>query len=116
MFLAGNSQSKDGVGTVPKNTGRGRFLVELFLCMISNFYLILPLYFYKYLYFHLAFKIFNNAKRHILFLFIIFFIQDLLLLLVNIECGHPVDMIVERVLVPPVCIRPSVVSEVKTGT
>jgi DNA-directed RNA polymerase III subunit RPC1 len=43
-------------------------------------------------------------------------LQDILLLLVNPECGRPEDMIVQRVLVPPVCIRPSVVSEVKTGT
>jgi DNA-directed RNA polymerase III subunit RPC1 len=37
-------------------------------------------------------------------------------LLMNPEHGHPKDMILTRVPVPPVCIRPSVVSDFKSGT
>merc|ERR1739838_764495 len=32
------------------------------------------------------------------------------------ECGRPEDMLLTRLLVPPICIRPSVVSELKAGT
>lgn len=32
------------------------------------------------------------------------------------KCKHPVDMLTTRIAVPPVCIRPSVISDVKAGT
>lgn len=32
------------------------------------------------------------------------------------RCKHPVDLLTTRVPVPPVCIRPSVISELKAGT
>lgn len=42
--------------------------------------------------------------------------EDIQFLLMNPEHGHPKDMILTRVPVPPVCIRPSVVSDLKSGT
>lgn len=42
--------------------------------------------------------------------------EDIQFLLMNPEQGHPKDMILTRVPVPPVCIRPSVVSDLKSGT
>jgi len=42
--------------------------------------------------------------------------EDIQFLLMNPVHGHPRDMIVTRVPVPPVCIRPSVVSDLKSGT
>nr|SVE78682.1 EOG090X00FC [Daphnia lumholtzi] len=42
--------------------------------------------------------------------------EDIQFLLMNPEHGHPKDMILTRVPVPPVCIRPSVVSDLKAGT
>ncbi|XP_061561562.1 DNA-directed RNA polymerase III subunit RPC1 isoform X2 [Phycodurus eques] len=38
------------------------------------------------------------------------------LLLMNPEAGKPADLILTRLLVPPLCIRPSVVSDLKSGT
>lgn len=34
----------------------------------------------------------------------------------NPEAGKPADLILTRLLVPPLCIRPSVVSDLKSGT
>ena len=34
----------------------------------------------------------------------------------NPEAGTPADLILTRLLVPPLCIRPSVVSDLKSGT
>lgn len=34
----------------------------------------------------------------------------------NPESGKPADLILTRLLVPPLCIRPSVVSDLKSGT
>lgn len=34
----------------------------------------------------------------------------------NPEAGKPSDLILTRLLVPPLCIRPSVVSDLKSGT
>ena len=34
----------------------------------------------------------------------------------NPECATPVDLILTRVPVPPVCIRPSILSDLKAGT
>lgn len=34
----------------------------------------------------------------------------------NPEVGSPKDLILTRILVPPICIRPSVVSDLKAGT
>ncbi|KAK2866790.1 hypothetical protein Q7C36_002846 [Tachysurus vachellii] len=43
-------------------------------------------------------------------------IEDVPLLLMNPESGKPADLILTRLLVPPLCIRPSVVSDLKSGT
>ena len=32
------------------------------------------------------------------------------------QLKHPVNMLLQRIPVPPVCIRPSVISEIKAGT
>lgn len=42
--------------------------------------------------------------------------EDIQFLVMNPEHGHPKDMILTRVPVPPVCIRPSVISDLKSGT
>ncbi|XP_043911596.1 DNA-directed RNA polymerase III subunit RPC1 [Protopterus annectens] len=42
--------------------------------------------------------------------------EDAPLLLMNPEAGKPSDLILTRLLVPPLCIRPSVVSDLKSGT
>lgn len=42
--------------------------------------------------------------------------EDVVLLLMNPEAGKPADLILTRLLVPPLCIRPSVVSDLKSGT
>lgn len=42
--------------------------------------------------------------------------EDHPLLLMNPEAGKPADLILTRLLVPPLCIRPSVVSDLKSGT
>lgn len=43
-------------------------------------------------------------------------LQDIPLLLMNQSVAHPKDLILTRILVPPLCIRPSVVSDLKAGT
>ncbi|KAJ8318173.1 hypothetical protein KUTeg_003264 [Tegillarca granosa] len=42
--------------------------------------------------------------------------QDIPLLLMSSEISRPEDLILKRILVPPICIRPSVVSDLKAGT
>uniref|UniRef100_A0AAY3ZYW3 DNA-directed RNA polymerase subunit n=1 Tax=Denticeps clupeoides TaxID=299321 RepID=A0AAY3ZYW3_9TELE len=42
--------------------------------------------------------------------------EDVSLLLMNPEAGKPADLILTRLLVPPLCIRPSVISDLKSGT
>lgn len=42
--------------------------------------------------------------------------EDIPLLLMNPESSQPADLILTRLLVPPLCIRPSVVSDLKSGT
>lgn len=42
--------------------------------------------------------------------------EDVPLLLMNPEAGTPADLLLTRLLVPPLCIRPSVVSDLKSGT
>ncbi|XP_013420118.1 DNA-directed RNA polymerase III subunit RPC1 isoform X2 [Lingula anatina] len=42
--------------------------------------------------------------------------EDIPLLLMTTDSGHPRDLILTRILVPPLCIRPSVVSDLKAGT
>lgn len=42
--------------------------------------------------------------------------EDVPLLLMNLEAGKPADLVLTRLLVPPLCIRPSVVSDLKSGT
>lgn len=42
--------------------------------------------------------------------------QDIALLGMTDPKGHPVNLIVTRLFVPPSCIRPSVISDVKSGT
>ncbi|XP_012231845.1 DNA-directed RNA polymerase III subunit RPC1 isoform X2 [Linepithema humile] len=41
---------------------------------------------------------------------------DVCFLLMNPECASPVDLILTRIPVPPICIRPSVMSDLKAGT
>ncbi len=43
-------------------------------------------------------------------------LQDLPLLRMSADCGRPKDLILTRLLVPPLCIRPSVVSDTQAGT
>lgn len=43
-------------------------------------------------------------------------LQEIPLLMMNPEVGSPKDLILTRILVPPICIRPSVVSDLKAGT
>lgn len=42
--------------------------------------------------------------------------EDVPLLLMNSSVTHPKDLILTRILAPPLCIRPSVVSDLKSGT
>lgn len=42
--------------------------------------------------------------------------EDVPLLLMNPDLAHPQDLILTRILVPPLCIRPSVASDFKAGT
>ncbi|CAG0896236.1 unnamed protein product, partial [Darwinula stevensoni] len=42
--------------------------------------------------------------------------EELPLLLINHDAAHPKDLILTRIPVPPLCIRPSVVSDLKSGT
>lgn len=42
--------------------------------------------------------------------------EDICLLMMSTSSGKPEDIILTRIPVPPVCIRPSVVSDVKGGT
>ncbi|XP_077970587.1 DNA-directed RNA polymerase III subunit RPC1-like [Styela clava] len=42
--------------------------------------------------------------------------EDIPLLMMNRDVGRPQDMIVTRLLVPPLCIRPSVINDLKSGT
>lgn len=39
--------------------------------------------------------------------------QDLPLLLMDPKCGRPEDLIITRLLIPPLNIRPSVISDMK---
>jgi DNA-directed RNA polymerase III subunit RPC1 len=43
-------------------------------------------------------------------------LKEIPLLLMNPEMAHPKDLILTRILVPPLCIRPSVTSDFKAGT
>ena len=45
-----------------------------------------------------------------------FSFQEIPLLMMNSESGRPTDLLLTRILVPPICIRPSVVSDLKSGT
>lgn len=42
--------------------------------------------------------------------------NDIPLLAMNPKRSQPKDLILSRMLVPPVCIRPSVLSDLKAGT
>lgn len=42
--------------------------------------------------------------------------SDILLLCMNTKYSKPTDLLVTKLFVPPVCIRPSVASEFKSGT
>ncbi|GFS26302.1 DNA-directed RNA polymerase subunit [Elysia marginata] len=42
--------------------------------------------------------------------------EDIPLLLMNPDVSRPEDLIITRIFVPPICIRPSVVSDLKAGT
>lgn len=43
-------------------------------------------------------------------------VADVPLLMMNPECTMPKDLILTRMPVPPICIRPSVISDLKAGT
>lgn len=43
-------------------------------------------------------------------------VGDVYLLLMDPKCAVPADLILTRIPVPPVCIRPTVVSDLKAGT
>lgn len=43
-------------------------------------------------------------------------VSDVYLLLMDPKCAVPADLILTRITVPPVCIRPTVVSDIKAGT
>lgn len=45
-----------------------------------------------------------------------YLLQDVMLVGMTTECGRPQDLILMRLLVPPLCIRPSVVSDTQAGT
>lgn len=42
--------------------------------------------------------------------------KDIPLLLMNPAVSVPADLLLTRIPVPPICIRPSVVSDLKSGT
>uniref|UniRef100_H2ZH13 DNA-directed RNA polymerase subunit n=1 Tax=Ciona savignyi TaxID=51511 RepID=H2ZH13_CIOSA len=42
--------------------------------------------------------------------------RDLPLLVMNSKASRPEDLIITRIIVPPLCIRPSVVTDLKSGT
>ena len=42
--------------------------------------------------------------------------QDIVLLGMSSSGGSPSDLILTRLLVPPLCIRPSVISDTQAGT
>jgi DNA-directed RNA polymerase III subunit RPC1 len=42
--------------------------------------------------------------------------EDLPLLCMDRESGHPRNLILSRIAVPPACIRPSVVSDIRVGS
>lgn len=42
--------------------------------------------------------------------------EDIVLLGMNVKQTRPEDLIITRLPVPPLCIRPSVISEIKAGT
>lgn len=58
----------------------------------------------------------NIFNYNIRFTFFLAIFKDIPLLLMNAETGHPKDLILDRIPVPPSCIRPSVVSDLKSGT
>lgn len=43
-------------------------------------------------------------------------LQDVPLLLMKPDVSLPKDLLLTRIAVPPICIRPSVISEMKSGT
>ena len=42
--------------------------------------------------------------------------EDVNLLMMRKECGRPEDLLLTRLLVPPLCIRPSITSDLKSGS
>ncbi|XP_070543488.1 DNA-directed RNA polymerase III subunit RPC1-like [Ptychodera flava] len=42
--------------------------------------------------------------------------EDVPLVIMDVEASRPHDLIITRILVPPLCIRPSVVTDLKSGT
>ncbi|CAL1677654.1 unnamed protein product [Lasius platythorax] len=59
----------------------------------------------QYLYPHVVRELFNRIP-----------VGDVCLLLMDPKCAVPVDLILTRIPVPPVCIRPSAMSDLKAGT
>ena len=47
---------------------------------------------------------------------VMFVCQDVALLGMSASSGAPHDLILTRLLVPPLCIRPSVISDTQAGT
>lgn len=67
-----------------------------------------------------VYNIFNQINKmvinNIVFFALLFFKDIALLMVGSDEAKHPLDLLTTRVPVPPVCIRPSVVSDLKAGT
>ena len=64
------------------------------------------------------FVVLNKNVTYLHFSFFIkvpFISQDCPLLMMKPELGRPENLIVTRLLVPPVCIRPSVISDLQSG-
>jgi DNA-directed RNA polymerase III subunit RPC1 len=58
----------------------------------------------------------NLNPQDVLSLFEVIRLEDIPLLMMRPEISSPKDLILTRIAVPPICIRPSVISEVKAGT
>ncbi|KAG5346572.1 RPC1 polymerase, partial [Acromyrmex charruanus] len=59
----------------------------------------------KYLYPNVVQELFNRIPT-----------GDVCFLLMNPGCATPVDLVLRRIPVPPICIRPSILSDLKAGT
>ena len=58
----------------------------------------------------------NLNPQDVLSIFEMIPLGDIPLLMMRPNASLPKDLILTRIAVPPICIRPSVISEVKAGT